>query len=87
MDLFAVRDVIFRRQDNDTYLSSRGAQGLAVSVIFTALATCFVSARLYTRVRLMRRMESNDWMIVIALVCYNPTQLIGHGAWPALTLI
>lgn len=72
MNLFELRDAVFRRNADDTYLSSRGAQGLVVSVIFTGLATCFVSARLYTRIRLMRRMESNDWMVVIALVSYNP---------------
>lgn len=72
MNLFELRDAVSRRNDGDTYLSPRGAQGLAVSVIFTALATCFVSARLYTRIRLMRRMESNDWMVVIALVSARP---------------
>lgn len=41
---------------------------MAVSIIFTCLATSFVIARLYTRVKLMKRMEANDWMVVIALV-------------------
>ena len=41
---------------------------MAVSIIFTSLATSFVIARLYTRIKLMKRMEANDWMIVIALV-------------------
>ncbi|KAJ5759854.1 hypothetical protein N7520_007010 [Penicillium odoratum] len=57
-----------KREDGNIYLSSRGAQGLTCSVVFTALATSFVGLRLYTRVKLMRRMESNDWMIVVALV-------------------
>ena len=51
-----------------SYLSHRGAQAMAVSIIFTSLATSFVIARLYTRIKLMKRMEANDWMIVIALV-------------------
>ena len=51
-----------------SYLSHRGAQALAVSIIFTCLATSFVAARLYTRIKLMKRMEANDWMIVTALV-------------------
>ncbi|KAJ5647334.1 hypothetical protein N7490_003706 [Penicillium lividum] len=55
-------------EDGSIYLSSRGAQGLTCSVVFTALATSFVGLRLYTRVKLMRRMESNDWMIVVALI-------------------
>lgn len=41
---------------------------MAVSIIFTCLSTSFVIARLYTRIKLMKRMEANDWMIVIALV-------------------
>ncbi|RAH48502.1 uncharacterized protein BO95DRAFT_356743 [Aspergillus brunneoviolaceus CBS 621.78] len=53
---------------NGSYLSSRGAQALSVSVVFTTLATLFVSARIYTRKTLMNRMEPNDWMILIALV-------------------
>ncbi|PYI22949.1 hypothetical protein BO86DRAFT_396732 [Aspergillus japonicus CBS 114.51] len=53
---------------NGSYMSSRGAQALSVSVVFTTLATIFVSARIYTRKTLMNRMEPNDWMILIALV-------------------
>lgn len=60
--------------NNDTYLSSRGVQGLTVSVVFTSLATCFVALRMYTRIKLMRRVEANDWMVVIALVS-GPTNL------------
>ena len=59
---------IVPRGDGTSYLSSGGVKGLSISVVFTTLATCFVLARLYTRTRLMDRMESNDWMIVIALV-------------------
>ncbi|KAJ6110336.1 Integral membrane protein [Penicillium sp. IBT 16267x] len=59
---------LFKRDDGDIYLSPRGTQGLTCSVAFTALATTFVGLRLYTRTRIMRRMESNDWMILIALV-------------------
>lgn len=68
MNLLQLRDAVFERDYGSTYLSPRGAQGFAISVIFTSLATGFVAARLYTRTKLMRRMESNDWMIVIALV-------------------
>lgn len=41
---------------------------MAVSIIFTSLATFFVLARLYTRVWLMKRLEANDWVILAALV-------------------
>lgn len=44
---------------------------MAVSIVFTVLATGFVVARLYTRIKLMRRVESNDWMVIIALVSWN----------------
>ncbi|THC95577.1 hypothetical protein EYZ11_004949 [Aspergillus tanneri] len=56
-----------RGHGGNPYLSSGGVKGLSISVVFTTLATCFVLARLYTRARLMNRMEGNDWMIVIAL--------------------
>lgn len=67
MALLEIHDVIFRRVEGN-YLSPRGTQGLIISVVFTTLATLFVSARIYTRVKIMGRMESNDWMIVVALV-------------------
>lgn len=54
--------------DSQPYLTKRGAQGMAVSIVFTGLATCFVLARLYTRIWLMKRIEANDWMILTALV-------------------
>ncbi|KAJ5345139.1 Integral membrane protein, partial [Penicillium brevicompactum] len=66
--MFQLRDEIFQRAQNETYLSSRGVQGLTVSVVFTFLASCFVSLRMYTRIKLMRRVEANDWMVIIALV-------------------
>lgn len=68
MNLLQLRDGIFKRDTGDTYLSSRGAQGMTVSIAFTVLATGFVAARLYTRVKLLRKIESNDWMVIVALV-------------------
>lgn len=56
------------RGTSQPYLTSRGVQGMAVSIIFTSLATFFVLARLYTRVWLMKRLEANDWVILAALV-------------------
>ncbi|KAJ5620903.1 hypothetical protein N7510_004887 [Penicillium lagena] len=67
MILLEPRDGLFQRDYGHPYLSSRGAQEMAVSIIFTMLASCFVAARLYTRISLMKRMEKNDWMVVIAL--------------------
>ena len=68
MDMLQIRDAILRRDNDDIYMSSRGAHGLVVSVVFTALATCFVAMRMFTRIKLMRRVEANDWMVIIALV-------------------
>ncbi|CAI7582898.1 unnamed protein product [Penicillium viridicatum] len=68
MDQLYIRDAIFRRDNDGIFMSARGAQGLIVSVVFTALATCFVGMRMYTRIKLMNRVEANDWMVVIALV-------------------
>lgn len=69
MNMYQIRDAIFQRNNDGIYMSSRGVQGLTVSVVFTALATCFVAARMYTRIKLMRKVEANDWMVIIALVC------------------
>lgn len=68
MGLLQMYNSFPKRDYGDVYLSSRGVQGLTCSVVFTALSSVFVGLRLYTRVKLMRRMESNDWMVVIALV-------------------
>ncbi|KAL4991621.1 hypothetical protein BDW68DRAFT_198392 [Aspergillus falconensis] len=57
-----------RNEQAKWYLSPRGTQGLVISVVFTSLAALFVLARVYTRRKLISRMEANDWMIVIALI-------------------
>ncbi len=64
-----------RGEQKDVYLSARGTQGLVISIIFTSLAVFFVLARVYTRAKLIKRMEANDWMIVIALV-YNSQDIM-----------
>jgi uncharacterized protein (DUF486 family) len=69
MDLY-IRDAIFRRDNDSILLSTRGQEGLVISVVFTALATCFVVMRMYTRMKLMNRVEANDWMVIIALVSW-----------------
>lgn len=70
MRMFQPRDAIFKREDGNPYLSPRGMQGLVVSVVFTSLAASFVGIRLYTRLKFLRRLEANDWMVLIALVSY-----------------
>ncbi|CAI7669553.1 unnamed protein product [Penicillium pancosmium] len=69
MDIIGLDDGIFKRDmGGDIYLSSRGTQGLVVSVVFTSLATAFVGIRIYTRLKFLRTLEANDWMVIIALV-------------------
>lgn len=55
-------------RNSDILLGPRGAVSLVVSVCLTALATCFVVARIYTRKYIVGHVEPNDWMIIIALV-------------------
>ncbi|KAJ5199292.1 hypothetical protein N7472_004496 [Penicillium cf. griseofulvum] len=62
------RDGIFKRDNDGILMSPRGEQAMVISVVFTGLATCFVAMRMFTRVKLMRRVEANDWMVIIALV-------------------
>jgi hypothetical protein len=69
MNIFQLRDEMAQQDDNGIFMSSRGVQGLTMSVVFTALATSFVVARMYTRIKLMRKVEANDWMVIVALVC------------------
>ncbi|PKY03937.1 integral membrane protein [Aspergillus campestris IBT 28561] len=57
-----------RRDGVQPYLSHGGAKALSVSIVFTSLACLFVVARLYTRRVLMKRMEGNDWMVLLALL-------------------
>ncbi|CEJ60339.1 hypothetical protein PMG11_08916 [Penicillium brasilianum] len=68
MSLLHHRNDIFKREDGNLYLSPRGMQALVVSVVFTSLAASFVGIRLYTRLKFLRRLEANDWMVVIALI-------------------
>ncbi|KAL2002112.1 hypothetical protein VTN02DRAFT_639 [Thermoascus thermophilus] len=62
-----IDNILLPRGNSETMFSSRGANGLVVSVIFTTLAIFFVSARLYTRISIMQRLEPNDGMVMIAL--------------------
>lgn len=70
MSLLQLRDAVFKREGDNSYLSPRGLQGLVVSVVFTSLAASFVGIRLYTRLKFLRRLEANDWMVVVALVSH-----------------
>lgn len=81
MNGLQLRDAIFKREYGNPYLSPRGMQGLVVSVVFTSLAASFVGIRLYTRLKFLRRLEANDWMVVIALVRYKiPLDIFDRGS-------
>jgi hypothetical protein len=81
MNGLQLRDAIFKREYGNPYLSPRGMQGLVVSVVFTSLAASFVGIRLYTRLKFLRRLEANDWMVVIALVSYKiPLDIFDRGS-------
>lgn len=44
---------------------------VAIFSIFTGLATVAVALRLITRLRVVRTAGWDDWLIVLALVCYS----------------
>ena len=48
----------------------RGRHALAISAIFTCLATALAAIRIYTRAFMVKQMGSDDWTIIISLVCY-----------------
>ncbi|KAJ5495216.1 hypothetical protein N7539_000332 [Penicillium diatomitis] len=68
MNYLRIRDSNLMQADGNPYVSSRGMQGLVLSVVFTSLAASFVAVRLYTRLKFLRRLEANDWMVVFALI-------------------
>lgn len=51
-----------------TLSTSRGRSALAVSAVFTSLATLLVIIRIYTRAILVKQMGSDDYAILISLV-------------------
>ncbi|OJJ48464.1 hypothetical protein ASPZODRAFT_130497 [Penicilliopsis zonata CBS 506.65] len=65
--MFELQPLLLSRGQAQEWTSNGGARGLAISIVFTILATIFVCARLYTRVSIMKRMEANDCMILFAL--------------------
>ena len=67
----SIQHLVHPRGDDKSFLSSGGKSGMAISIAFTSLATIFVFARVYTRAGIMKRMESNDYMVMIALVSYH----------------
>lgn len=51
-----------------TLSTPRGRSSLAVSIVFTCLATVLVLIRVYTRAFMVKQMGSDDYTILIALV-------------------
>ncbi|OCT51542.1 putative MFS transporter [Cladophialophora carrionii] len=50
-------------------VQDRGPATSAVTIIVTAVATAFVAARFFTRIRLVRSIRQDDWWILAAWVC------------------
>lgn len=48
--------------------TGRGLSALAVSAVFTSLATLLVCVRVYTRAILVKQMGADDYAILISLV-------------------
>lgn len=47
----------------------KAKDALILSITFTSLAVFFVSARLYTRGFLVKKIGSDDWTCLVSLVC------------------
>lgn len=50
-----------------TLSTPRGRQALAVSIVFTTLATFITAARIYTRAFLVKQMGADDYVILVSL--------------------
>lgn len=50
-----------------TLSTPRGRQALAVSIVFTTLATLITAIRIYTRTFLVKKMGSDDYVILVSL--------------------
>jgi hypothetical protein len=46
----------------------RGRQALAVSGVFTCLATFLAAVRIYTRAYMVKQLGADDWTILVSLV-------------------
>lgn len=51
-----------------TLSTPRGRSALAVSIVFTSLATAMVLVRIYTRAVMVKQMGPDDYTILISLV-------------------
>lgn len=48
---------------------NKGPTILAICCTLTAVATIFVSARLYVRAKILSRVGLDDWLIIISMIC------------------
>lgn len=63
-----------------TMSTARGHSALAVSAVFTSLATLLVMIRIYTRAILVKQMGADDYAILISLVRHSPSSCFnGYG--------
>jgi len=47
---------------------TKGPTVLAVCISLTTVATVFVAARLYVRVKILSRLGLDDWLIIVSMV-------------------
>lgn len=63
----------FQRKDppdfGDAALESRGPVIIGITAAFTGLAGVLVLARMYVRAFMLRTLGTDDWIIMIAMVC------------------
>lgn len=51
-----------------TLSTERGRSALAVSIVFTCLATFLTAARVYTRACIVKQIGADDYTLLVALV-------------------
>lgn len=50
-----------------TLSTSRGHQALAISIVFTTIATFITAVRIFTRAFLVKQMGADDYVILVSL--------------------
>lgn len=67
MSLYEMSSELFGRSED----GSRTASMLAILITLTNISAIFVAARLFVRVRILRSVALDDYLIVIAMVGFD----------------
>lgn len=54
---------------------SRGASIVAIVASLTGVSAAFVAARLFVRIKMMRTLGLDDYLILLAMVCFPKSSL------------